>query len=257
MFNATYFFYDGRSSEEYGLQIADFDSNTVKETDAYSLTLSLQKTPGAVRFFHSGIEFDTAPTCEFSVLSEREIDIMSKRSILSWLTGRKEFKPLRFDGGDNGEFTYYCVFTSVKTIWVSGRCHGFRLTAVFDSPYARLAPTTVKIEGAGVHTVTINNMSDIIDGYTYPIVQFAGTSIDIVNTSDDPERHFTFSGLLDNEVITVDNETKYISSTAAGEKLSNFTSKKWLRLRQGMNTLAIISAGEVIITCPHYAMIGY
>ena len=256
MFNATYFQYDGQWSGTYGLQIADFDDSAIRETDAFSPTLSLQKVPGSLRFFHGGVEYDSAPTCEFSVLSANELTGASRSAILSWLIGRKQFKPMQFNDGDNINFTYYCVFTSARTIWVNGRCHGFRLTAQFDSPFARGIPTITTVE-SGTHNISIFNKSDIVDDYTYPIVKFTGGAIDIVNTTDDSQRHFTFSNLTPTEVITVDNEARYISSTIGGEKLSNFTSKNWLRLRHGQNDLTIIASGEVTITCPYYAMIGY
>lgn len=256
MFNATYFTYDGTSSETYGLQIVDFDDGAVKEADAFSPTLSLQKVPGSLRFFHGGVEYDSAPACEFSVLSESELSLTQRRAILSWLVGRKTFKDLRFIGGDSEDFTYRSVFTGAKTIWVRGRCHGFRLTVQFDSPFAR-GTSVVQTVSAGTHTINLNNPSDITDGYTYPIVVFTGGSIDIVNTTDDSQRHFTFSGLAPTETITVDNEVRHISSTISGEKLSNFTSKNWLRLRKGNNSLTITASGAVTITCPHYAMIGY
>ena len=175
---------------------------------------------------------------------------------MSWLVGRNEFKPLNFDSDDNIGFTYWCIFTSVKTIWINGRCHGFRLTAQFDSHFARGVATTVNV-APGTHTVQLCNKSDIRDGYTYPTVTFTGGSIDIVNTSDDANRHFTFSGLAPTEIITVDNEVRHISSSIGGEKLSNFTSKNWLRLRPGVNELTIVASGDTTITCPHYAMIGY
>lgn len=256
MNNAMYFTYDGKWSGTYGLQIADFDSNVIKEADAFSPTLSLQKVPGSLRFFHGGVEYDSAPTCEFSVLSEQELTGDMRSVILSWLIGRKQFKPMRFEDGDNDDYIYYCVFTSSKTIWINGRCHGFRLTAQFDSPFARGTATTVTVH-AGTHTVQLRNRSDIMDDYTYPIVEFTGGAVDIVNTTDDPQRHFTFADLAPTEVITVDNEVRHISSSIGGEKLSNFTSKNWLRLRSGVNTLEIVATGDVTITCPYYAMIGY
>lgn len=256
MFNATYFCYDGKWSDTYGLQIADVDDSAIRETDALSPVLSLQKSPGSLRFFHGGIEYDAAPTCEFSVMSEREIPGDMRSDILSWLVGRKQFKPMQFEGGDNDEFIYYCVFTSAKIIWINGRCHGFRLTAQFDSPFARGKSTTITV-GSGTHDVQIRNKSDIADGYTYPIVKFTGGSIDIVNKTDDLQRHFIFSGLEATEAITVDNEIRHISGTFGGEKLSAFTSKNWLRLRPGVNNLTIVSSGTVTISCPYYAIIGY
>lgn len=256
MFNATYFRYDGRWSGQYGLKIVDFDRDFVEETEAFSPALSLLKVPGSLRFFHGGIEYDSSPTCEFSVVSEEEFPATKRSEIISWLIGKNEFKPMTFDSGDSVGFTYYCVFTSVKTIWIGGHCHGFRLTAQFDSPFARGEPSVITVP-AGQHTVKINNRSDLADQYVYPTVLFSGGSVDIVNLSDDANRHFTFSGLSSAEQVFVDNEVRYIVSNFGGEKLSNFTSKNWLRLRKGYNDLQITASGDVTITCPYYAMIGY
>ena len=256
MFNATSFHYDGKWSADFGLRIANVNGNNIVEDDAISVQPSLSKASGSVRFFHGGITYDSPPTCEFSVISEMELVAEIRSSILSWLIGKNGFKQLKFDNGDNSSFTYYCVFTSAKTIYINGRCRGFRLTAQFDSPYARGASTSVTTS-AGTHTVTICNKSNVIDGYVYPIVTFSGSSVDIVNNTDDSGRHFLFNGLESSESVTVDNESRIITSTHAGEKLSNFKSKNWLRLRPGNNSLTITSAGSVTITCPYYAMIGY
>lgn len=255
MFNAEYFTYDGIPSQEFGLIIADFDNSNVKETDAFSPELSLLKAPGQIRFFHGKVEYSTAPTCEFSVISERIIDAGSRSVILSWLVGRKEFLPLEFIGGDNVDYVYFCVFTAAKTIWVNGQCHGFRLTAEFDSQFARAPETTISVAGTQTGVKVMNN-SDI-DDYVYPLVEFTGPGVDIVNTTDDPGRHFIFENLEAGERITVDNELRHISSSIGGPKLENFTSKKWLRLKKGANYLNINSAGTVTITCPSYKMVGY
>ena len=260
MINSTYFTYDGVFSGTYGLQMAEFTGFTpesVEENDAFSPSLSVLKVPSLIRFYHGGLEYDSPPTCNFTVVSETVIPIELRSEILSWLIGRKTFKPLKFHNDDWEDFDYYCVFTSSSTVYVNGECHGFRLTGSLDSPFARGVPTTVTSTGSGTRTVTIQNKSDIRDGYTYPTVQFTGGSISIINTTDDASRAFAFSGLTAGETVTVDCETKTITSTLGGEKLSKFTSKNWLRLRQGQNTLTVTCPGTVTITCPWYAMIGY
>lgn len=262
MFNATTFSYAGISSSEWGLIIADFDNSNVMETEAFSPNLSLLKVPGQLRFFYGKVEYETAPTCEFSIIKENitgtdsvGITAEARAAIMSWLVGRNAFLPLTFHSGDNENYTYYCIFTGVKTIWVNGRCYGFRLTAEFDSPFARGKDDSIIIK-PGTHTVTLQNSSSL-DDYVYPIVTFTGGSIDIVNNTDDSSRHFTFSGLNSLETVTVDNELNTITSTRDGEKLSYFTSKKWLRLRRGRNELTVTCPGEVTIKWPHYAMLGY
>ena len=258
MINSTYFTYDGVFSGEYGLQIADFTGFTpepVEENDAFSPNLTVLKVPSLLRFYHGGLEYESPPVCDFAVVSETVIPIEMRAEILSWLIGRKQFKPLKFHNDDWEDFDYYCVFTSSSTIYVNGECHGFRLTGNFDSPFARGIPTTVSTT-SGTHTISIENKSDIKDGYTYPTVQFTG-NVSIINTTDDPNRAFTFTGIGNSETMTVDCETRLITSSLGGEKLSNFTSKNWLRLRPGNNSLQVVSSGAVTITCPWYAMIGY
>ena len=214
------------------------------------------KVPSLLRFYHGGLEYDSVPACEFTVVSEAIIPPELRSEILSWLIGRKTFLPLKFHNDDWEDFVYYCVFTGSSTIYVNGECHGFKLTASFDSPFARGTPTSVTTT-SGTHTITIENKSDIRDGYTYPLVVFTGASLSIINTTDDAHRKFEFTGLLPNEMTTVDCETHIIQSNLGGEKLENFVSRNWLRLRQGENTLTVVSAGEVTITCPWYVMIGY
>lgn len=258
MVNSTYFTYDGVFSGRYGLQIAEFTGLTpesVEENEAFSPSLSILKVPSLLRFYHGGVEYDSAPTCEFSVVSETVIPPELRSAILTWLIGRKSFKALQFHNDDYEDFVYYCVFTGSSTIYVNGECHGFRLTASFDSPFARGIPT-VATTTSGTHTITIDNKSDIRDGYTYPKVQFTG-NVSIINTTDSITRAFTFENIGSSETLTVDCETKVIMSSAGGEKLTNFTSKNWLRLRQGVNSLSVTSSGNVTITCPWYAMIGY
>lgn len=265
MFSATHFTYDGVFSGIYGLVIADFDENSVIETTAFSPVLNLTKPASLNRAFHNGVSYEEMPTYQFSIISQTEIPDIIRREIMSWLIGRKEFKKLQIHQPDLEAYYYNCVFTLADIIYVNGRCHGFRITANFDSPYARGQATTVSVGEAGQHTVTIFNNSDIIDDYVYPIVEFTGGGVQIINNTDDSLRVFKFDGLAETEVVTVDNEIRYISSTIAGEKLSNFKTKNWLRLRPGRNQLSITCTGSKItnkdyivkITCPCYTMIGF
>ena len=121
----------------------------------------------------------------------------------------------------------------------------------------------IELNGTGVEqTIDITNNSDIIDDYVYPLVYFKsipmenGNSISITNMTDNPQRHFIFNNLQDNEEITVDNELKYISSNFEGSKLSAFN-KNWLRLRKGVNLLKVYINGTVRISCPTYVMLGF
>ena len=289
MFNATYFTYDGVFSGTYGLIMADFDDSSVVETAAFSPVLNTIKPVSVNRFYHNGITYEGVPQHQITVVSEVEIPDFIRREILSWLVGRNKFKKLQIHQADLEGYYYNCVFTDVEIIYINGHCHGFRLTANFDSPYAYGNPTTRELQ-SGINVVKILNNSDIVDGYVYPTISFTvsgicnsdaqavawtesqnalatrnpdGTTtpldsynVCIINKTDDANRRFIFAGLRANESVTVDNEVKYISSSVGGEKLSNFN-KNWLRLRPGYNELLVDINGTGVITCPHYAMIGF
>lgn len=263
MFSATHFTYDGIFSGSYGLFIADFDENSVINTSAFPLSLKTHKPPTSNRFFYNGISYESAPQYPFSVVSPHPIDDIQRRKILSWLVGRNNYKPLIIHQPDLEKYKYQCVFTDAEIIYVNGVCHGFSFTANFNSIYQFDTPSVIELNGTGVEqTIDITNNSDIIDDYVYPLVYFKsipmenGNSISITNMTDNPQRHFIFNNLQDNEEITVDNELKYISSNFEGSKLSAFN-KNWLRLRKGVNLLKVYINGTVRISCPTYVMLGF
>ena len=153
MFSATYFTYDGTHSSVFGLQMLDFNDESVTETTAFSPVLTLNKTKASKRFFFGGIYYDQAPQHTFSVISATEVDDAKRRKILSWLVGRNSFKKLVIHQADLENYWYNCIFTNVDIIYIQGVCHGFRLTATFDSPYQYGQPRQNGVSGNCVRTM--------------------------------------------------------------------------------------------------------
>lgn len=271
MFNASYFTYDNVFSGYYDLQIADFDAEPVNETAFVEPELVTLKTARSNRFFFTGVQYNNIPQYPFSIISPNIIDDNRRRAILQWLIGRNGFKTLVIHQRDLESYTYRCVFTNVDIIYVNGYCHGFRVTANFDSQYAYQEPTVITSTASGsAVTVNINNESDI-DGYVYPVVDFTASAavsdkaISITNTTDSDSREFALywyndstypHGVTANEDMHVDNDLHIISSSLPDEKLSCFN-KNWLRLRPGNNVLSVTINGSVTITCPKYSFIGF
>lgn len=260
MFNATYFTYDGVYSGAYGLKIASFDSDTVNETAAFAPTLNMAKSARSRRFLHNGIEYDDAPECTFSIISQEAILETQRREILTWLVGRSDFKKLYIHQQDLENYYYNCVFTNVDLIYVRGICHGFTVTAKFDSIFAYGVPKVVRVTGDGtLQSIKIINDSDIIDDYVYPMVSFTmadAGNVSIVNTSEVVTSEFSFTNMRSGERVVVDNELKIIDSNIGGDRLSCFN-KNWLKLQHGINILQIRINGTMEITIPTYAMIGF
>lgn len=267
MFNAIYFTYDGVYSGDYGLKIATIDREYVETTTAFAPTLSMAKGAKSKRFFYSGIDYEDSPEHQFSILSEDAITGTQKREILSWLTGRNGFRKLYIHQAEYDDVYFNCIFKNVDIIYVGGQCHGFTVTAKFDSIYCYGTPTeVVKNLGEGsTISVTIHNESDVLDDYVYPIVEF-DTDIEIKNNSDNGRvTKYTSKRIIEadgsesvvNEKVTIDNELKIIEGTYGGDKLSNLNEFRWLRLKKGANKLEITGKGQVTIICPKYILLGF
>ena len=265
MFSANYFTYDDVFSGTYGLYIADFNDSAVTETAAFTPTLNTIKPSGINRFFHNGITYESAPSYQFSFVSEIEIPDTVRREILTWLVGRKEYKKLKIHQVDLENYYYNCVFTSADIIYVNGKCHGFRVTATFDSHFARMEPIIIT-EDVTTETkrVTFMSYSDIPDSFSFPIVEFtsseasANAYLEIKHV--DTMQTFRIEGpMIADEKITVDGETRTILSTRGGERLSYLKNKQWLKIISDNNNRLDISSsgGTVKIYLPQYAMIGF
>lgn len=290
MFRATDFMYDGVFSGEYGLKIASLDNDSIKETTYITPTITMKKPAKARKFYYMGSKYENSPTYEFSVFSEVPISDAIQREILLWLDNRKGFKPLIVFQEGLDVYVYNCIFQVTNTIYHSGKCVGFGLKAIFDSPYCYGDSKSYDIDGGdgtAEKELIVYNNCDIGEGFVYPMVEFAPSGsfssgdsedsedywITIVNETDDPTRKFIFkksdaTGLnTDGLTITVDNELKIITATALntkderysepGDYLELFEGKKWLRLHAGENTLKIRINGTATITVPHYTKIRF
>lgn len=256
MFNAIYFTYDGVYSGNYGLKIASMNREYVETTTAFAPTLSLAKGAKSKRFFYSGIDYEDSPEFQFSVFSEEKIGDLQRREILSWLTGRNQFKKLYIHQEEYNDVYFNCIFKNVDIIYVGGDCHGFALTAKFDSNYCYGRPITITktLTGGTPLSVSVYNNSDVVDDYVYPTLTFKG-DISIKNQTDNG-RITKYQDAEPNETITIDNELKIVSSTIGGDKLSNFN-MNWLRFKKGANNLEITGTGQVTIVCPQYILLGF
>ena len=211
------------------------------------------------RFFCQEIRYSAPPTYEFSIFRDEPMPENMQRDVLMWLDSRNTFKEFIVHQPEYAEYSYKCIFTVSNMIYHMGRCIGFTLKANFDSLYQYGVPVVKEIKGAGeVIQIIINNPSDNIDEYVYPIVEFTTNDgeISIINKTDDEARVFKFINLDPKEKYKVDNELKIIDGKGTN-LLSKFKDRKWLRLIRGKNQLEIKLDGEAKIICPHYARIRF
>ncbi len=260
MLTATEFMYDGVHSGKYGLQIASFDDGGggTSETPYVTHTVSAEKPPLSHKYFYTDVSLDSPPTYDFTLVSEMPICEEVLRDILRWLDARHGFRELVLMQPEYDGLKYKCVFTVSGLIYHMGACIGINVSATFDSEYCYGSPTIVKFTGDGTEkNIRFVNHSDIPDAYVYPVVEFTADdgSVSITNISDDTSRVFSFDDLTPKKSYVVDNELKVI--TGDGATLLSKFSKRWLRLRSGLNMLKIKIKGTVKITCPQYVKISF
>lgn len=261
MFNAMYFSLDGIYSGVYGLRIASFDdSGGVEESQFLTPTLNITKSSRSNRFYYGGRTIDSAPQKIMSIISDRGINDINRREILSWLY-KPGFRDLVIHQPDYEGYKFRVAISDINVIYFSALCVGFSMTLNFDSIYGTGKPTIVKatLDGTG-KKVKILNKSDLPYQYTMPVVKFTNKVSDgeltIKNNSDTSLMEFQITDLKKNETVTIDNELQLISSTANDDILSYFN-KRWLRLKPGMNELLITGNGDIEINCPNYSLLGF
>lgn len=269
MLSALYFWYDGVYSGTYGLQILDLNGSNIENSSIGTLNVKTVKASRQKAFVYNGVLLSNPPTHQFQIISQTPLLDTVRREVLAWLLGRGEFKKLIINQPDLADYYFNCIFSNIDIIYINGSCYGFELTATFDSMYAYGSSKVYEVTGSGTaQTISVVNDSDIADDYVYPTLTIKTTgnlsstdssgsykAVSIYNTSDDTTREFYFVGLSSGVQYTVDNELKIISPNSNSNLLGNF-SKKWLRLRQGTNTLKITVNGTVTITVPQYVLIG-
>jgi len=272
MLNATNFIYDGVDSEDYGLMIASFDDEHVNTTQVFAPSLNITKASRANRFNYSSIKYEDSPEHRFSIISEDNIDGETRREILSWLTGRRGFKKLIIKQNDyliandadetNIDNYYYfnCIFTSVDIIYVNGWCHGFEVSAKFDSPYCYAVPAVYEYDRENITVEEIFPQ----DVYIYPVVEFTangeGDSLTVTGGATGLPFELTQTAtqpFASNSKIIVDNEKQIITGgNDYPASLDNFN-LNWLALDNEHKELTVVTGGTLIIRVPRYALIGF
>lgn len=112
-----------------------------------------------------------------------------------------------------------------------------------DSPYA-WSPVSVQnydlSQNITKTTIQVENRSNVIDFY-YPQMEFTlleGSDISFKNLTDGG-REFTFTGLIPNETVSIDNQWQVIKTDVPNVYRYVNCNRQWLRLRKGVNYIDI------------------
>lgn len=186
------FSFNGRSCEEFGLMIYDF--NNVSQGDSKFAEQSLQedRIPGSYRTLFYDTKYDKPlefklvfGAGEYEANEQEPIDRYEMQTIASWLTDQREYGWLSIDQPDMEGIRYRCIITDLETIEFSGNKWAFQCTVHCDSPYGYMLPRTYSFNVDGTSEIAIRSRSSMNEPYL-PTVK--------INLED--FEHKTFSATL-------------------------------------------------------------
>jgi len=244
-FIATSFMFDETPGELYNLYLARLEGGGVMgqagTSDVELRTQSIFKRPAP---YLLGVSDRPVLEFEIEMASPDEVSAEDAQLIQRWLFGRQNYKKLQIIQEDMQSVYFNCFLTQPRMVKVGGMIHGFKARVVCDSPFAwefEKTLTKTYTDPEVSDSFVFNNTGDM-RSYLYVNVVItmnnSGGDLTITNTNDN-DREFTFTGLSADEVLTVNNDLKILTSSTGLRRLSTFN-KNWLRVIQGVNTLEVV-----------------
>lgn len=236
------FIFKNIPSETYNLYISSPDGGMIQTAGSGDVELLTQKVFRNPKPYLLGVQQSPVLSFDVQFTSPDELMVEDIRQIQAWLFGQSEYQKLQVQQFDMSDVYFNCFITSPQIIKVGNVIKGIAGTVICDSPFAWSFPKTATRNYTSLadETIVINNTSDN-NYYTYPTilatVDTFGGDFSITNNTDNG-RVFSFTDLLQDEVLTIDNERSIITSSTGLRRLSNFN-KNWFRLVRGVNSLTI------------------
>lgn len=258
------FSFNGRSCEEFGLMLYDFNNASQGDSRFAAQTITEERIRNRYRtlFYDAGYDQPLEFTLvfgagEYEANEHEPIDRYEMQVISEWLTDKREYGWLSIDQPDMEGVRYRCFITDLEAIEFSGNKWAFKCTVHCDSPYGYLLPQIYEYNASGVTDVYIRSRSSIDEPYA-PIVIIeltSGADFSIKNKSDG-NRTFTLDELPNGcGQITVDGE-RGLLSCGSGDNIYSCTNFKWPRLVRGDNHLVLSGNGTVKFICEYPVNVG-
>lgn len=242
------FTFDGIPSEQYSLYISTVGGGDTDASGSTSVAIKQEKVfRNPVPYFY-GVEL--GPVLEFDVsintIDQVFLSSLDASLVQKWLFGISQYKKLQVIQDDLDGTYFSCMFTEPRIYKSGNLIRGFKARAICDAPYAwSFDESLSKTYVAGANeTFTFLNLSDDLSTYVYPRMvitanQFGG-QVTLTNLTES-NRQTTLVSMQPNEVITIDNELKIITSSTGLKRLSNFN-KNWFRFVPNLNTISIVGS---------------
>lgn len=253
-FTGTSFFFDGISSQQYGLMLCNTDSAD-QEAGMVGGKLSIQEDRLARRTtgLHYGVANNEAK--EFPLVfivsdDTRRLDRYDIARVGAWLTGHADYKELVIVQPDMEGVFYRCLITELEQIEVGMRTIGFTAQVTCDGPYAYRRMPRTELSFSGTASVLYHNMSNVNDYYC-PVMEVAstGTEFRMENTTDGTV--FSLSGMpAGTRTLRIDTLNQVMTSSDGLDLYQYWNDgidKAFPRFVRGDNQLVITGEGALTI----------
>lgn len=246
------FSFNGKSSESFGLLIANFKSKGLENISAGTQTdfetesnYDGSKWYSISNKYKEPLEF-TMQLIKNPCFNTDEKMYFTKdesRAILSWLCSPHDYKPFSVDDEFYYGMNFRAKFINPQYKIIGERICGFEITIKFERPYALSDDIKYQKTFSTNGTMTLYNHSDEFDKCLYPqqviITALSDGNISLHNDNDNQYISTEFTNCISNEVIIMNCEDRIISSTNTSAHIMERFNKNWIRLSHGKNLFTV------------------
>lgn len=237
-FNSCSFVYDGVTSDSMDLIITSDGTGRQNSNATQMDVISDEKNNGALEYYgkkYNPLSF----TLEIHKKNKGDFNRLEVSNIKNILLRGSGWKELKINETSLNNIVYMGRFISVSEISYGNKIYGF--VAEFQCKTAGGIIKNQKhtiLSTTGTKTFSINNT-----GYTkiYPIIEVTtsatGTSFTLTNNTDNTIKTI-FTGLSNNETLTIDCKRGTITSSTGLKRVSNFN-KIFFELLEGINNISL------------------
>lgn len=238
--------YDGKRSDSFNICNVSINSGLYEEPFVSSRSLVETSIKGNDKPYLNWIKPEPLVLdLAFAFLTPWDDD--SIQDVKEWLS-QNYYKPLIFS--DDVDRLYYCVLISDPKILHNGLCEGYcTLQFRCDGAYS-YSPVYIDYWDLSDNTNSIikevKNLSKIECKPTLEIIKIDAGDFTINNLSNG-NAEFKFTGLLNNEIITVNNDSRRIDTNNPGTYRYDTFNDNYLSLPKGINRLKITGKCKINI----------
>ncbi|WP_251615169.1 phage tail domain-containing protein [Senimuribacter intestinalis] len=274
MFTAKSFTYDGKSSDDFGLQVYYLDNQAVTEDPIWESEIAETRLASQIAPLFFGLNVNKPLTWSFVVGSMNTLEREQIDEIMDWLTSSDTYKWLEIDQDDMSGWRYKALIQNVQLIHFHGLATAFRCTVVCDSQFAYEYPLqyAYQIEDGVVKNAAGKTLEKVVlrndsafSGYLYPKMELYipkdSETFTVVNESDGNRpftirmpKNFAADDGSEELIVKVDNKNQIITCNSSGINIYDCFGDEenrhyFFRLVKGDNILRFTGSGLLKIEC--------